>query len=151
MHQTLWLQNKPTKLTAPKIQSPVSLFSFLVLRVLGALLHSSHTGSLLKLLSDSHHGCVIQEGSLLTSSVVEPAGTADWRTCMWFSLTPWLPPSSVARFQDQLIPKEENLMEASQPAILRYRRYTASATYQTQVTMARYIHGGSQQAKKPQC
>lgn len=41
-------------------------------------------------------------------------------------------------------PKEENLMEASLPAILRCRRYIASATYQTQVTMASYIHGGSQ-------
>lgn len=48
----------------------------------------------------------LQEGSLLTCLVVEPAGTADWRTCMWLSLTPWLPPSVVARFQDQLIPRK---------------------------------------------
>lgn len=72
----------------------------------GALLHNSHTGSLLKLVSDSCHGWVIQEGSLLTSSVVEPAGTARWRTFMWLSLTPWLPPSMMARFQDQLIPRK---------------------------------------------
>jgi hypothetical protein len=25
---------------------------------------------------------------------------------MWLSLTPWLPPSMMARFQDQLIPRK---------------------------------------------
>lgn len=58
-----------------------------------APLHSSHSEPLLKLLSDGSCDWVIQEGSLLTCFVVEPAGTADWRARMWLSLTYWLPRS----------------------------------------------------------
>lgn len=80
-----------------------------------ALVHNSSSGSPMELLSDRGCGWIIQEGSILTCLVVEPHGTADWRACMWLSLTPWLFPSVVASFQDQLIPRESR-MEAALPA-----------------------------------
>lgn len=100
--QTLGLQNKPSH--AGGNEEPRS--SFIVLVSCSAVSRLSCTGSLLKVLSDSGCGWAVQEGSLLMCLVVEAAGTADRRTRMWLSLTPWLPPSVVAGFQDQLIPRE---------------------------------------------
>lgn len=96
--------NQP-KLAAPRNHS---CFIFLVpgSGSTWALVHDFSSGSPLKL--PIRWGlCLGHPGRVSTPTFsFEPARTADCRACMWLSLTPWLSPSVVARFQDQLIPRE---------------------------------------------